>query len=53
MKPEDRNAFYSVFYRLLAEILAARLRSTSEELARVKKEFQAAREGRQDGAPAA
>jgi len=36
LKPNDRNVFYSAFYRLLAEILANRLRATNEELARVK-----------------
>lgn len=39
LKPVDRNMFYSAFYRLLAEILANRLRATNEELARVKHEL--------------
>lgn len=39
LKPEDRSSYYSVFYRLLAEILADRLRSTNDELIRIKEEL--------------
>ncbi|MBI5186225.1 MAG: cyclic nucleotide-binding domain-containing protein [Nitrospinae bacterium] len=38
--PQERDAFFSVFYRLLAEVLASRLRSTDEELIRLKDELE-------------
>lgn len=40
VKPEDRIAFYSIFYRLFAEVISQRLRATSEELVQVKKELE-------------
>ncbi len=40
LKPEDQNAFYLLFYRLLSEILAVRLRTTNEELARTKEKLE-------------
>lgn len=40
LKVSERNAFFSVFYRLLAEILCGRLRKTDEELVRVKEELE-------------
>ncbi len=36
LTPEDRVEFEAVYYRLLAEILAHRLRNTSGELSRMK-----------------
>lgn len=36
MNPDDQNAFYVIFYRLLSEVLANRLRKTTEELAQCK-----------------
>lgn len=38
--PEQQNAVYSIFYRLLAEILSDRLRTTSNELVQVKEELE-------------
>lgn len=38
VEPEKKTAFYAVLYRLFAEIVANRLRSTSDELAKVKEE---------------
>lgn len=40
MDIDDLNIFYLVFYRLLAEILANRLRTTSHELAQVKEKLE-------------
>lgn len=40
MTSEDRNAFYSILYRLFAEVLAIRLRETDRELSRTKKELE-------------
>ena len=40
VKPEDRVAFYSIFYRLFAEVITQRLRATSDELVQVKKELE-------------
>jgi len=40
MNEGDQNAFFLVFYRLLSEVLAGRLRTTSEELARVKEKLE-------------
>ncbi len=40
VKPAQQQAFYAVIYRLFAEILAQRLRDTSEELANAKKELE-------------
>lgn len=40
VNPEDQHAVYSVFYRLLAEILSERLRTTSNELVQVKEELE-------------
>lgn len=45
MKPEHRDAFYSAFYRLLAEILSNRLRATNEEVARLRGEVRRLRAG--------
>ena len=39
LSPTESPLFYSVFYRLLSEILAHRLRNTSEERAKVKNEL--------------
>jgi CRP/FNR family cyclic AMP-dependent transcriptional regulator len=36
---EQHLAFYAIFYQIIAEIMARRLRETSEELARVKAEL--------------
>lgn len=38
--PEDRSACYAVFYRLIANLLAARLRQTTEELALTYRELE-------------
>ncbi|MDH5298765.1 MAG: cyclic nucleotide-binding domain-containing protein [Desulfobulbaceae bacterium] len=40
LSPADHSAFSAVYYRLFAEIVAQRLRDTSEELARTKKELE-------------
>lgn len=40
MDTEERTAIYSIIYRIFAEILADRLRDTSEELARTQDELQ-------------
>ena len=40
LNPTDRNAFSAIFYRLFAEIIAQRLRDTTEELARAKRELE-------------
>ena len=37
---EDKVVFCSIFYQMVAEVLACRLRETSGELARVKEELQ-------------
>jgi len=37
---EDKVAFCSIFYQMVAEVLAGRLRETSNELARYKEELQ-------------
>ncbi len=37
---EEQSAFYSIFYRMLAEILSKRLRETGQELAQCKAELQ-------------
>lgn len=37
---EDKVAFCSIFYQMIAEVLACRLRETSSELARHKEEIQ-------------
>lgn len=39
LPPEEQSAFYSIFYRMLAEILSKRLRETGEELARCKEQL--------------
>ncbi len=39
LKPENRDAFCAIFYKLLAEILANRLRKTGEELINVKEQL--------------
>jgi CRP/FNR family cyclic AMP-dependent transcriptional regulator len=36
---EEQSAFYSVFYRMLAEILSKRLRETGQELAHCKEKL--------------
>lgn len=36
---EEQSAFYSIFYRMLAEILSKRLRETGAELAQCKEEL--------------
>ncbi len=41
LEPQDRNTFYLIFYRLVAEVLANRLRSTNEELTRTRGELEA------------
>ena len=38
---DDKAAFCAVFYRVVAEVMAHRLRETSAELVRVKKEIEA------------
>jgi CRP-like cAMP-binding protein len=38
---EEQSAFYSIFYRMLAEILSKRLRETGQELAACKDELNA------------
>jgi CRP-like cAMP-binding protein len=40
LEPHDRMEFEAVYYRLLAEILAHRLRTTSSELARLKQNME-------------
>ncbi len=42
---EDRLAFTAILYQLLAEILAVRLRTTSEELVRAREEIAALKSG--------
>jgi len=37
---EDKIAFCSIFYQMIAEVLACRLRDTSSELVKVKEELQ-------------
>lgn len=37
---EDKVAFCAIFYQMVAEVLACRLRETSSELARIKDELQ-------------
>ncbi len=49
MNPDDKVAFSAVFYLILAEVLAHRLRETSQELVRTKEELAALR---QQSAPA-
>lgn len=44
MNAEERNAIYSIIYRVFAEILADRLRDTSEELAHTQDELQKTQE---------
>ncbi len=39
MPPEEQSAFYSIFYRVLAEILSKRLRDTGKELDHAKNEI--------------
>ncbi len=39
-KMANKHSFYAVVYRLFSEILAKRLRDTSEELANAKKELE-------------
>ncbi|HUT42696.1 MAG TPA: cyclic nucleotide-binding domain-containing protein [Desulfobacterales bacterium] len=39
VSPENQNAIFSIFYRLLAEILSERLRTTNNELVQVKEEL--------------
>ncbi|MFQ5660062.1 MAG: cyclic nucleotide-binding domain-containing protein [Gammaproteobacteria bacterium] len=46
VKPEKRDAFCSVFYRLIAEVLTRRLRLTSEELIRTKEDLARIRAGK-------
>lgn len=41
MPSEEQSAFYSIFYRVLAEILSKRLRDTDRELADAKDEIKA------------
>ena len=41
LPPEEQSAFYSIFYRMLAEILSKRLRETGDELARCKEQLAA------------
>jgi len=41
MNPDDKVAFSAVFYLILAEVLAHRLRDTNEELVRTKEELAA------------
>ena len=40
MNSDDKNLFYLIFYRLLSEVLAGRLRTTSDELTRVKEKLE-------------
>ncbi|HUT42694.1 MAG TPA: cyclic nucleotide-binding domain-containing protein, partial [Desulfobacterales bacterium] len=40
VSPENQNAIFSIFYRLLAEILSERLRNTSNELVQVKEKLE-------------
>lgn len=44
MNDEEKAAIYSVIYRIFAEILADRLRDTSEELARTQDELKQTKE---------
>ncbi len=37
---EEQSAFYSIFYRMLAEILSKRLRETGQELAHCKEQLE-------------
>ena len=39
LPPEEQSAFYSIFYRMLAEILSRRLRETGDELAKCKEQL--------------
>ena len=39
LPPDEQSAFYSIFYRMVAEILSKRLRETGQELARCKDEL--------------
>ncbi len=41
MNPEDKVAFSAVFYHILAEVLAQRLRQTSQEMVILKEELAA------------
>jgi CRP-like cAMP-binding protein len=43
LSPEDRSACYAVFYRLIANLLAERLRHTTEELAQTYQELELVR----------
>ncbi len=45
MGPEDKQTFSAIYYRLLAEILAIRLRNTSEELSQLKAEMERLKTG--------
>ena len=40
LEPQDRKEFEAVYYRLLAEILAHRLRTTSSELSHLKQNME-------------
>ncbi len=40
MSTEDKAVFSAIFYQMLAEVLAQRLRETSEELTRLKEEIE-------------
>jgi CRP/FNR family cyclic AMP-dependent transcriptional regulator len=40
LDPQDKTEFEAVYYRLLSEILAHRLRITSKELSRLKQEME-------------
>ena len=40
VSPENQNAIFSIFYRLLAEILSERLRNTCNELVQVKEKLE-------------
>ncbi len=39
LPPEEQIAFYSVFYRILAEVLSKRLRETGQKLAQCQEEL--------------
>jgi CRP/FNR family transcriptional regulator, cyclic AMP receptor protein len=43
---EDKVAFCSIFYQMVAEVLACRLRDTNEELVRTKEELAQIKTGR-------
>jgi CRP-like cAMP-binding protein len=47
MNPDDKVAFSAVFYHILAEVLAQRLRQTSQEVVQLKEELAALKGNKQ------